>query len=207
VTSRVIVFAKAPRPGHCKTRLGATLGFEAAAGLYARLLNGYLADLRAHRWQDTELELAVPPEDLSFFRGVYPDWRLSEQQGADLGRRMYGAMRRALDGGCDRVALSGSDIPFLRAEHVSSGLERLGHSDVVLGPAVDGGYYIVGMRAPGADLFGGITWSTSTVLEQTMARVREQGLSLSLLPELTDLDDMADYREWRDRLITIGGEG
>ena len=201
MTAQVIVFAKAPRPGHCKTRLGATLGLEAAAGLYARLLYDYLSDLLSAGWREIEVELAVPPEDMTFFEAAYPDLLVREQQGVDLGQRMYQALQRSLDAGCDRAALTGSDIPFLSTEHVLAALEQLTHSDVVLGPAADGGYYLVGMRAPGADLFRGISWSTSAVLEQTVARARDLGLSLSLLPELADLDDMADYERWRARLL------
>ena len=201
MTAQVIVFAKAPRPGHCKTRLGATLGLEAAAGLYARLLYDYLSDLLSAGWREIEVELSVPPEDMAFFEAAYPDLLVREQQGVDLGQRMYQALQRSLDAGFDRAALTGSDIPFLSTEHVLAALEQLTHSDVVLGPAADGGYYLVGMRAPGADLFRGISWSTSAVLEQTVARARDLGLSLSLLLELADLDDMADYERWRARLL------
>jgi len=201
LTAQVIVFAKAPRPGHCKTRLGATLGLEAAAGLYARLLYDYLSHLLSAGWREIEVELSVPPEDMAFFEAAYPDLLVREQQGADLGQRMYQAVQRSLDAGCDRAVLTGSDIPFLRTEHVLAALEQLTHSDVVLGPAADGGYYLVGMRAPGADLFGGISWSTSAVLKQTVARARDLGLSLSLSPELADLDDIAEYELWRARLV------
>jgi len=197
---RLIVYAKRPLPGYAKTRLGADLGDEAAAGVYARILYAYLVDLLNGGWYGAEIELAVGSEaDVPFFKRAFPELTVRPQVAGDLGVRLADSFDRAFDAGAERVVLTGSDIPDLNAALVRWAFAALEEAPVTLGPAVDGGYYLIGMQAPGVDLFDGIEWSTERVLAQTEARARAAGLEVFHLPELLDIDTVDDFREWAAR--------
>lgn len=195
--NHLIVYAKRPMPGYAKTRLAAGIGAEEAAGVYARLLYGYLHDLCRAEWAETRITLAVSaPADVPFFVAAFPEFDVQPQVAGDLGTRIADSFARAFAAGAKRVVLTGSDIPALDAGLVQRAFSALETAAVVTGPAVDGGYYLIGQRAPGAALFEGIAWSTSAVLAQTEARARAAGLSIAYLPVLADLDTIEDYRAW-----------
>jgi hypothetical protein len=198
---RLIIYAKRPLAGYAKTRLAADLGAEAAAGVYARLLYTYLLDVARADLDDTEVALSVAaPDDVAFFTAAFPAFNVRPQVNGDLGTRMYASFRRAFDAGAEHGVLTGSDIPGLSAAQVRRAFAALEDNDAVIGPAADGGYYLLGMRAPGADLFSDVTWSTGGVLAQTEARAEALGLSMARLPTLTDIDTIDDYRAWRDAM-------
>ena len=194
----LIVYAKRPLPGYAKTRLAAGIGGEEAAGVYARLLYGYLFDLLHAGLDETRIELAVAaPEDAPFFATAFPELLVRPQVAGDLGARMAASFAQAFAAGAECVVLTGSDIPQLDAIHVQQAFAALETAPAVIGPAEDGGYYLLGLRAPGTPVFDGIAWSTGAVLAQTEALIRAAGLALAYLPTLTDLDTVEDYRAWR----------
>jgi uncharacterized protein len=194
----LIVYAKRPLPGYAKTRLAAGIGAEEAAGVYARLLYGYLLDLLHAGLDDVCIELAVAaPEDVPFFAAAFPELLVRPQVTGDLGARLSASFARAFAAGAERVVLTGSDIPKLDSRVVRAAFAALENTPAVIGPAHDGGYYLLGLRAPGAPVFDGIAWSTGAVLAQTEALIRAAGLTLSYLPALADLDTVEDYRVWR----------
>ncbi|MFP4346177.1 MAG: TIGR04282 family arsenosugar biosynthesis glycosyltransferase [Anaerolineales bacterium] len=198
----LIVYARAPLPERTKTRLGAGLGAEAAAGIYARLLYGYLYDLLRAPLPDLRLELSVStPTERSYFTDAFPEFEVTSQVGGDLGRRMWASFCRAFERGSESVVLTGSDLPGLSTHHVQAALEALEEVPVVLGPATDGGYYLVGMRSPGADLFQGISWSTERVLAQTEALAQQEALTTRRVSTLQDIDVTAEYVLWREQLL------
>ena len=208
----LIIYAKRPFARYAKTRLGAAIGYEEAAGVYARLLYALLTGVARADLPDTTLEIAVSnPEDVPYFRCAFPEFVVRPQIGGDLGARMAASFALAYDEGAASVVLSGSDIPGLAAAVIQTAfavLERRsvpGTTPGVIGPAADGGYYLIGMRAPGAPLFGGIAWSTSNVLAQTQALARSHRVALALLPELADIDIGADYEGWREMLVQSRG--
>ncbi len=125
-----------------------------------------------------ELESMVPPR-----------WPLVPQAGADLGARLAAAFDHLLEPPAARAVVIGSDSPDLPVSHLARAFQKLKHRDVVLGPAADGGYYLVGLRAPAPSLFAGIPWGTRTVLADTVDAIARAGLSLSLLPLWYDVDD------------------
>ncbi len=116
------------------------------------------------------------------------------QIGGDLGRRMSHAFTHGFQRGYGAIIAIGSDCPGLDEACLRRADELLGHTDVVLGPATDGGYYLIGLRRPEPRLFAGIEWSTATVLATTLARIQECGLSYALLEEKDDIDDLAALR-------------
>ena len=203
----LIIYAKRPRPCFAKTRLAASLGGEQAAGVYARLLYSLLIDVACADLPDTVCELAVAePEDCPYFERAFPEFVVRPQTGGDLGTRMANSFSRAWGEGADAVVLVGSDIPGLSSEIIRQAFAALQRPEVgkgipgVIGPATDGGYYLLGMHAPGESLFGGITWSTDTVLTQTEALAIARGVDLMRLSEMADIDIREDYETWSGAL-------
>lgn len=197
----LIVYAKRPLSGYAKTRLGASIGEEQAAGVYARLLYDYLLDVQANL-PDTRIELAVTaPEGVAFFYAAFPEFVVRSQIEGDLGTRMRTPFERAFAEVADAVVLTGSDILGLDAAIVRDAFAALDSTPAVIGPAADGGYYLLGMRSPGADLFHGIAWSTGAVLAQTENLAREHGLTLARLPQLVDMDTVTEYETWRASVL------
>ena len=186
--SLIIVFARAPVAGQVKTRLIPRLGAEGAARLQRRLIRAALRTARAVG----PVELHVTRAH-SWLRGLGVPLRL--QRGRDLGERMYHALRRQR-----ATVLIGSDAPALRAADLRRALRLLhGGADVVLAPAEDGGYALIGARRIDARVFAGIRWGTDEVLARTLDNLRRCGLSHRLLRTVWDVDRPTDF----DRLRTL----
>lgn len=182
----VVVFARAPRLGTVKRRLGHELGARTALRFHQAMLRATLRRLRAvPRFR---LLLAVTP-DRAAARWPVPVPRLPQGSG-DLGQRMHRACRRFRRG---RVVLVGCDIPALRAADVLAAFRALGRAEAVFGPAADGGYWLVGLspRRP-ARPFAGVRWSSEHALADTLANFR--GRRIARLRTLQDVDTAGDYR-------------
>jgi rSAM/selenodomain-associated transferase 1 len=205
---RLILFAKAPTAGTVKTRLSPPLAAEAAAVLAAAFLKDEVAAFG--RIPGVQLSVAYAPRDAcTAFRRLLGDrWMpwLSPQSEGDLGERLSAAFA----GACPSwwpVAIAGADTPDLPPawiERAFAVLERGAH-DLVLGPTVDGGYYLVAARQPYPALFAGIPWSTSGVLAATLESARRQALRVHLLPLWEDIDTGADLDRLRRRLAVDPG--
>jgi rSAM/selenodomain-associated transferase 1 len=186
----VIMLAKEPAPGRAKTRLAADVGQAYAAGLCGAFVLDTL-DLAIRRSRRLYVA-ASPAESISYFQSLAPGGRCFAQPEANLGARLLQAFETAIRDGARRPVLIGSDSPTLPSHLLSAAHRALHTHDVVLGPADDGGYYLIGVRAPDAALFEGIEWSTDRVLAQTLARARTAGLDVFLLPHWYDIDDGRD---------------
>lgn len=184
--------AKHPEPGRVKTRLAARIGVERATRLYA----AFIADLR-DRLGATAAGMEVwwaywPPG--APFADLVPGERLFTQQGADLGARMYHAMERVRRPG-EAVTVVGVDAPQLPLATLGACRDALAAgADVVVGPALDGGYYLLATRAPQRALFEGMPWGSEAVLEMTRARAAARGLVVVELDPLRDVDDLDGLR-------------
>ncbi len=183
-----MVFTKPAHPGRVKTRLIGELDAEQAAALHAAFLEDLVERLAPGRFElriawALEAGEAPPPAATPGFR----------QEGADLGERLYRGLSRAARDH-PRVAAVGSDHPDLPLAIVERAFAALDSAEIVLGPAEDGGYYLVGARAEALDrgLFEGIAWSTGGVFEATVERCRRLGLGLARLPAAADVDTPAD---------------
>ncbi len=187
----VVVFVKAPRLGAVKTRLARDIGQTAARRFYRETTAAVLARLaRERRW---DLVLAVTPDRFARRGRWWPAALAREAQGSgDLGLRMARALRRHPPRPCVVV---GSDIPDLGPAHLRPAFSALAASDLVLGPAADGGYWLVGARNPAllARLFRGVRWSSSHTLADTLANL-PAGRRRALLETLEDVDSAADLR-------------
>ena len=184
----VVVFGREPVPGRVKTRLAAGIGGPAAARVYAAIIEHTMAAAVASGAR-VVLSLAAPPSD-AWTRGF--DVRIELQCIGDLGDRMADAFERRFSEGEEWVIIIGSDCPLITPEHLQAAAEALADRDVVLGPAIDGGYWLVGQRRPGVDLFSDIRWSSHDTLDQTRQRLADVEASWTELEELRDIDTKAD---------------
>lgn len=192
---RVIVFAKAPEPGRVKTRLAPLLGDDGAAALHRRLVEQTLGTVL--RVPGTTVELHCAPDSRhEFFAACAQRFAvvLLDQCTGHLGARMCQALCAAT-AERDAAVLIGSDCPDLEAAHLDAAFAALDRGcDAVIGPARDGGYYLLGIRRCEQRVFDDVAWGTEAVLAATRARLRELGWQWHELEELRDLDRPEDYR-------------
>lgn len=188
----VVAMLKAPRAGFVKTRLALEIGAEAAAVVYRRLVEHQMSAI-PRGWR---VEVHFAPADaaaemqqwLGFEHAFYP------QLGDDLGERLIHATAGAFDRGASTVIAIGGDCPSLDETCLREACCALESAEVVLGPAIDGGYYLIGLRGQFPELFRGIPWSSDAVLKMTIERLRHAGLSHVMLPMKEDVDDLASWR-------------
>jgi rSAM/selenodomain-associated transferase 1 len=181
--------AKAPVPGLAKTRLVPSIGAHAAAVLQERLTGRTIATAMAANIGSVTLWCAPDPSHPSF-RELVAGYKitLKRQPDGDLGQRMLAAFAA----GAGATLVTGSDCPALTAEHLRMAAIALQDADVVLIPAEDGGYVLIGARAPHVELFRDIAWGTATVLANTRAQISTLGLTCVELPPLWDVDTEPD---------------
>ncbi|MEJ2040278.1 MAG: TIGR04283 family arsenosugar biosynthesis glycosyltransferase [Desulfosarcinaceae bacterium] len=192
--SRIIVFGRYPVPGRTKTRLIPALGGLGAAELQRRLTLQCLDKLaKAGLAPVTFCYCGASQSRVRRWLGGGID--LEAQSPGGLGLRMQKAMAQAFARGAHRVVLLGTDVPGMTAGLVRQALDLLADHDVVLGPTLDGGYWLVGARRP-VPVFDGIDWSTSLVLDQTLDLARKYKLNVALLDPRLDLDTPADLDRW-----------
>ncbi len=196
-SDRVLVFLKAPREGTVKTRLARDLGDAEATRIYRALVERQLAALPAGR----SVEIVFSPDDteVEMRRWLGDAYDYRPQGDADLGARLTRAFAAAFAGGARRVIAIGGDCPDLDVACLASARDALARSDVVLGPAADGGYYLIGLRKMAPEVFARISWSSETVLATTLQRCAEAGLATAQLEEKEDIDDLAGWRRCEAR--------
>lgn len=189
---RVIVFVKAPRPGRVKTRLAEAIGEEEAAAAYRWMLGRLLDNLAS--LSGVELRFTPDQAGEEIGRWLRGDWSARPQGRGDLGRRMEAAFGEAFANGAGRVVVIGSDCPLVERSDIEAAWEALGSNELVLGPARDGGYWLIGLTRNEPVLFRGMRWSQPTVLRRTLERARRRKLRICLLRELADVDRVEDWR-------------
>ena len=203
---QLLVFARVPALGRVKSRLAAGVGPPAALSVYRELLaitNAAIveAGVPATVW----LADTAGPEPTTAEAREWATHTACCQPEGDLGERMTTAFAAAFAAGAGRVAIIGTDCPGLRASHLTQAFVALQHAEVVLGPATDGGYYLLGLRQPQPTLFANKTWSTDSVLADTMADAHRLGLRVALLPELRDVDNAEDLAAWNATHPALAG--
>ena len=190
----LIVFTRYPEPGKAKTRLIPVLGEDGASNLHRQMTEHTLSQVR-------ELQSDRATRVEVYFTGgdqlLMQDWLgtdiIYQPQGeGDLGQRMKSAFQTAFAAGMEGVAIVGTDCPGLDAKIMGQAFEQLNGHDLVLGPATDGGYYLIGLRRVIPELFAGINWGTSQVREKTVAIAISLGLAVAYLPPLFDVDRPED---------------
>ena len=187
MSPRVVVFARFPTPGEAKTRLIPAIGAERAAALHRRLVERTLAAVRA---SGLRYELRTTGADADAFAAWLGPAPLVDQGGGDLGARLERA------GPPYPTLFIGADAPDLGPDHLRAAADALGRAPAVIGPAEDGGYWLLGLARPVAGVFEGIDWGTGAVAAQTIARLQGAGIEPERLPPLADLDRPEDLARW-----------
>lgn len=184
----LIIFLKNPVLGKVKTRLAADIGDEKALEVYKHLLEltrmvALKTDCIRHVFYSDEIE-----------QDDWDDDRFNKfvQQGVLLGDRMKNAFKQVFVLGAENVVIIGSDCPELNSKILEDAFDLLDEHDVCIGPATDGGYYLLGMSSMYSYLFDHKQWSTDTVFEQTVADLKENGLSYAVMKPLSDVDTVKD---------------
>ncbi|GAB4461115.1 MAG: hypothetical protein OHK0037_09510 [Elainellaceae cyanobacterium] len=214
LADHLILFSRYPQPGTTKTRLIPQLGAAGAAQLQRQMTAQVLRQIWPLLHPPAEQAIHPVSAEIWFSGGemsqmadwLGPLWALHPQPSGDLGDRLLSAVERAIAAGAARVVVIGADCPSVDSVILQQAFAALHDHDLVLGPATDGGYYLIGLRQPVADLFRGIDWGTERVFAQTMAIAQSLQLSAATLAPLTDIDTAADLPVWealRERVLSV----
>jgi rSAM/selenodomain-associated transferase 2/rSAM/selenodomain-associated transferase 1 len=199
----LIVFTRYPEPGHTKTRLIPALGAEGAAELQRRMTEHLLRELRqVAQLRPLHIEVRFTGGNATVMRQwLGPSYSYTSQGDGELDHRMEAAMEAGFSGGANAVLVVGTDIPGVTADALNGAFDALKRTDIVFGPAVDGGYYLIGLHKRSVDkalphLLAGIPWGTNRVLERSQERAANLGLSVTLMQPLADIDRPEDLPVW-----------
>lgn len=188
------IMIKYPEPGRVKTRLATDIGHEKAVEICRQVTEQVMNNTVPFNQYFRRIVFYDPPERSEDFIQWLGHEQFIPQQGSDVGERMNNAIRELLACGAKKAVLTGTDIPALNSTIISSAFSALDHADIVIGPAADGGYYLIGMKEPHGELFRDIPWSTERVFETTASRIRQLGLSVSHAVKLADIDRVEDLK-------------
>ncbi|MFH0845160.1 MAG: TIGR04282 family arsenosugar biosynthesis glycosyltransferase [Pseudomonadota bacterium] len=196
----ILFFIKYPEVGQVKTRLAAVIGDDKAAELYGNFVQDLLSGLKSLK---ISFHVCFLPEEK---RGAVMSWlggefRYRPQKGGDLGERMKDAFIAAFSEGLGRVILIGSDFPDLPLSYLVEALGELHTHDAVLGPAVDGGYYLIGFRSDAflPEIFDNMVWGTDSVYRQTLSKLTAHKKTVYILTPWNDVDTFQDLEKLIDR--------
>lgn len=206
--SGLIVFAREPLPGAVKTRLAAAVGAQGAAELYESMLQDVLKTVRQLNGVEVVVFWDCEEKTLPLLAERYRCNSRIQIPGS-LGQRMQAAFEEMFAADCDTCCIIGSDAPDLPLTYIQNAFQLLMtlQADVVLGPSLDGGYYLLGLREVWPRLFANISWSTADVLEQSLNAAHGLGLKTTLLPEWQDIDTIEDLYAFQERnRLMVSGE-
>jgi uncharacterized protein len=190
---KLIIFTRYPVPGITKTRLIKDIGADRAADVHRKLTQNIVNQTRKlQAGKGFSCEVCYTggmKEEMEAWLGN--DLTYTEQVQGDLGAKMYSSITGAINAGSRKVVLIGTDIPEPVTGYIEKAFSALDEKDMILGPTIDGGYWLVGMKNP-VNIFDGVHWGTEAVLSQTVELIKQQGLTLFLLPEINDIDTVDD---------------
>jgi len=190
------IMIKYPEPGKVKTRLAKDIGNSRAAEIYRQVAEMIINNTAPVDLEYERIVLYDPLERLHDFKQWLPGNQLMLQNGNDVGERMDNAIRELLALTAEKVVLTGADIPDLNSTIISVAFAALDHADIVIGPAADGGYYLIGMKEPHGEIFRGIPWSTERVYQETVLILEDLHLRYKCVETLSDLDTQDDYNRF-----------
>jgi rSAM/selenodomain-associated transferase 1 len=194
LADQLTIFTKYPEPGRTKTRLIGVLGEDGAAKLQKELTEKTVQKIdQLVKTSTVEPVIYFEGGDLVSMQNWLGHQRIYQQQAkGDLGKKLKNAFHDAFAAGAQRVVTIGCDCPDLNKEHIGRAFDALYMKDIVLGPATDGGYYLIGIQRPLDALFENIPWGTDKVFEKTVSLAKKLGLSIEILEELHDVDRPED---------------
>jgi|SRR6185312_3129111 len=194
----LLIFAKNLKYGHVKTRLAATVGNKKALSVYKQLLYHTVSIT-----QELKDDKIVFYSDSINEKDVWKNnvYKKQIQDGDTLGMKMENAFKSSFTAGYKKIVIIGTDCFELKTDNIRNAFDSLNNYDIVIGPATDGGYYLLGMKKEHPFLFKNIKWSTSSVLKDTIGICNQNQLSFFLLPELSDIDEEKDLIHFKNYLI------
>lgn len=187
----VIVFVKNIKLGTVKTRLAKTIGNQGAFDVYKALV-----DLTEKATTPIKADKRVYFSN-AIVDEQWQDFKKFVQKGDDLGTRMKNAFKKGFEDGYERIVIIGSDLPDITTSHLEKGLQALKTNDVVLGPAIDGGYYLIGQTKNHDFIFDNMPWSASHLLETTFQKLKSNNVTFETLETLNDIDTIEDLEASR----------
>ena len=185
----LIIFTKNPELGKCKTRLAKSIGDTAALEVYKKLLQ-HTAKVTQDLSADKVVFYNIEPIDQDDFSSTY--FSKKTQRGNDLGEKMSNAFQEGFQNNYEKVVIIGSDLYDLQTRDIDEAFLQLTHNDYVIGPAKDGGYYLLGMKKFTPEVFQEINWSTATVLKETLHILKNK--KVALLTQKNDIDTIDDIK-------------
>jgi hypothetical protein len=188
----ILVFVRAPEAGRVKTRLAASIGADAALRVYRRLAEHTVREALAVAGAEVRVHFTPADAEAAVRAWLGDGPALLPQAEGDLGERMRDAFAQAFADGHRRVVIIGSDLPEMRTDLLRRAIAPLDEHEAVIGPARDGGYYLLGLTWLVEGVFDGIAWSTPGVLAATLERLAAAGITPALLESLTDVDEVGD---------------
>ena len=188
----LIVFVKNLIPGHVKTRLAKDIGIDGALDVYK-----YLIEHTYEATKELDCSKAVFYSEYIEIEDIWDtdEYKLFVQKGPDLGDRMLNAFKHAFDKGVEKAVIIGTDCWELSEEVIEEAFEKLDDNDVVIGPATDGGYYLIGMNKLYPGLFHDKKYSHDNVLKDVLTEIGQMDAEFHLLPELSDIDTFQDLKD------------
>ncbi|TGL88562.1 glycosyltransferase [Leptospira congkakensis] len=193
-TNKLIIFAKQPELGKVKTRLSVSIGDEKTLKIYFELLritNAVTSNLNVEKIVYWDHLIEKPSYEFG------NTFKKQIQEIGDLGRKMEVAFQKEFQSKAKKIIIIGTDCPFLTEEILLDAYRKLDASDFVIGPARDGGYYLLGMKEDSPFIFQSIPWSTKDVLSLTIQSIQKNKKTYSLIEELCDIDDIEDLKFWK----------
>jgi len=184
----IIVFVKNIKLGKVKTRLAKTIGNQAAFEVYSALV----------KVTEIAIENILTDKRIYFSETIvktnWENCQKAVQEGKDLGERMKNAFKKGFEDGYERIVLIGSDLPDIHSKHIEKGLQALETNEVVFGPALDGGYYLIGLSKSHPFIFEKKPWSEPQLLAVSLEELQQKNISFSLLETLNDIDTFEDLK-------------
>lgn len=187
----LIILVKNPIPGKTKTRLAATVGNDKALKMYG-ILTRWTAN-QAAALKDVSVYVYYSNQTVETDEWSQPNFVKRVQRGDDLGARMEHAIAEVFNDGQEKVIIIGTDCPGVTTTYLQEAFAMLNDANIVLGPALDGGYTLLGMKTQPAPLFTGVDWSTEKVASQTIALAEQSNLTVKQLAPLSDIDYVEDW--------------
>ncbi len=194
---QIIIFCKYPVPGLAKTRLIPALGSKGAAQLHRRMTDNVVSAARnaqsSNKDDSFQIKISCTGEKLCKFKSwLGQDLKYSMQPSGGLGLRLQAEFKSAFQEQVKYAITIGADVPGITSDILRLAGNLLQDNDIVIGPAVDGGYYLIGMKSDNPELFNDIAWGTEQVYQQTLNKIKQQALSVVTLPILNDIDRPED---------------
>ncbi len=197
----LIIFAREPREGKVKTRLAKDLSKPVVLSLYKNFIKDVLIVAKKVSSQRRYIFYVGLSRSIPFLRSYQKSFILKRQFGKDLGERMLRAFLCAAREGAHSTIIIGTDCLTITAKDIEAAFAKLKTHDCVLGPSIDGGYYLIGLNKPCPSLFNDIVWSTEKVLDQTLKRAKSNNMKVALLSKKEDIDTISSFRKYAKKVV------